>query len=418
MQVRNGKLVPSKQVAHKATAWFPRGDRIYTKTASENSDLRTYTADSAMQLGPIQGAVGLISRTAGSSDLVIQERVGGKWREYVGDLPLWADPSKRPNTVQSTFELIQCLSQNLLVSGNGFLLVSTKTFDGYPDSIISVPRILISPIDNPDLLESGRYYVNGRGAYEPYTSMTDGDLMHLKLNTRNYINWGVSPLNEGAPPLRVGLAAEAHAELFFEQGGLPPGFFVAKDGKDDSLEETFKLYYDSIRDDPTERHRPLILEGDFEWVSNFIPPSQTQLLDSRKFTYSAAAAIYGIPPPFIGDPNNPSWGTGARELLRFAFVSSIAPFLKHVSGGLTELLPSDLRVHLVPKHFLEAEPLEKARYYERAIQAGWLLRSEVRELEGLPEVDGIDDQPEPMNNGGQSDSGKDMGRNDNIEDSV
>ena len=47
---------------------------------------------------------------------------------------------------------------------------------------------------------------------------------------------------------------------------------------------------------------------------------------------------------------------------------------------------------------------ERKDYYKTAIEYGWLARNEVRELEDLNRVDGLDEYPQPLNMGsGQSD---------------
>src|SRR5690606_31675563 len=40
---------------------------------------------------------------------------------------------------------------------------------------------------------------------------------------------------------------------------------------------------------------------------------------------------------------------------------------------------------------LRGNPEARADFYTKAIEAGWMLRSEVRRLENLPELEGIDD---------------------------
>ena len=49
---------------------------------------------------------------------------------------------------------------------------------------------------------------------------------------------------------------------------------------------------------------------------------------------------------------------------------------------------------------------ERADYYKTAIEYGWLSRNEVRELEDLNKVDGLDEYLQPLNMGSGQDSGQ------------
>ena len=417
----------------KAGAWVPEGNaRRRARSAKANSNPDEYDENAAMQLAPVQGAVGFLARTVAASIPTIQERWGGQWRAYQGDeadLPLWAAPQLRPNRRQDQYDFRYMMASNALVGGNGYAVVSTRR-DGWPDSMIAPPGGLVEPygrsvFDTPGESDEGFSYSVSGQQMQPFSSLeTDGDVLHLKLATRRDMLFGVSPLMEAAPTLRAALAAEAHAELFFSQGGIPPAILSAKGEADEESRGALTEYYDRHRDNPNERHRPLVLDGDWEWLETFINPELMQLIDTRKFTWSAVSANYGLPPPLIGHPDVATWGTGVRQLIRFAQVGASAPLLMHFSWILSELLPTDLRVVLIPHHLIEAEPLEKARFYERAVKTGWLMLSEVRMMENLPPIEGLDDRElpspsdSPSDNGGDSDSGKDDGNTDNIEDAV
>jgi phage portal protein BeeE len=59
------------------------------------------------------------------------------------------------------------------------------------------------------------------------------------------------------------------------------------------------------------------------------------------------------------------------------------------------LLPSTQRAKFNAGGFVRATLLDRYTAHKLGIEAGWLQRSEVRELEDRPPIPGIDDQEPP-----------------------
>ena len=402
------------------------------RSAKQNTDPRNYKPNAALQIAPVLGAVQILARSVAAAGLTIQRKKGKIWEAIEDDLPKWADPEYRPNQYQNRYEMFYNLMMNYLVGGNGYELVLSKK-DGFPDQMISVPGGItsihfagqeISALDRRVPLTPGdklMYNIDGE-TYKPYTSLTpDGDVIHFKMISGPSTIYGQSPLMLGAPAMRSALAVEAHAELAFQTGGMPPGILIGetKDSLNAENKENMKMHWKRTRNNPEERFVPMVLSGPWQYISTYVNPDQMQLIDARKFNFQAAAAMYGVPPPLIGDTTITSWGQGIRQLVRLFVQFSLSPLLIHVGGMLTEALPNGVRAVMLPDHLLDAEPLEQARYLERLVLSGIILPSEAREDLGHPEMAGIDERPLPQrtpSGGGDSDSGKDDGRENNVED--
>ena len=397
------------------------------RSAKDNADPEQFAAKNALQLAPVQGAVGFLARTVARSDIVIEKKQqsDGRWLRVYDDLPMWADPARVPSQLQSSHTMRSHLARAILIGGSGYIMVASKRtrarrLRGYADSVITLAANRVSA-----------YYKGGSVKYKVSEAELDqfvrdkdeGDIVPIYYwqDDDEYLQ-GVSPLAETAPPLRIALAADAHAELLFQQGGLPPSLLIAAAGSlSDEYAKTIKEYYSENRRDPEQRHKPLLLEGDWKWLSTFVPPEQMQLLDSRKFSWSAVSAIYGVPPPFMGSPDVGTWGTGVRQLMRFALIGSVEPLLGMIGTAFTQLLPDGFRCRLSPEHLLEIEPLEKARFYERAVATGWMTLDEIRIREGLealpPGYLPPGQRPDSRERG-DSDSGNQEGEENDIENAV
>ena len=366
------------------------------RRAEDNLDPRRYNEYAAAQLTPVVGAVTAMTRGLAASTLEVQEKKGGIWVRTDKDIPRWCDPNFKPNRWQTRFDFFTLIGLGMLIGGNGFAVAISK-HAGYPDHVYAMPRKSLT-VSTPSLSEGipdrDPLYRSGRRKWElwdPYDAR--GDLLHMKFMTLEDPTMGISPLTLAAPFFRSALAAEAHAETFFTQGGVPPGIMVGKDNNavkflanEQNISE-LNSHYDAIRRDPRNRHKPLFMHGDFTWIDTFVNPNEMQLLDARKFTTAGTSAVYGVPPPLLGASDITSWGEGIQAQIRFFWSNSLAPFITMVSQGLSEFLPADMRIFLNPEHLLAGVPLERAQFYKLAYEVGWLQLNEIRAFEGMDELD-------------------------------
>jgi phage portal protein BeeE len=74
---------------------------------------------------------------------------------------------------------------------------------------------------------------------------------------------------------------------------------------------------------------------------------------------------------------------------------TLRPWLYRVERAVSTLLPRTQKARFNPGAMLRATLLDRYTAHKLGIDAGWLLPSEVRELEDRPPVAGIDDRPPP-----------------------
>ena len=391
-----------------AAMWQPwGGSGLSSRNAADNRDPSKYVGKAGLQIAPVFGAVSLIAGGASTSDVVVSEE-----RERITEgLPMWADENSRPNTVQSQTDLFDHIATSKLVGGNAFIKIISRRDDNYPDSVES-----LNPAEVKIPLEGKYRFEYQDKTYKPYSRANiNGDILHLRLMTIGGRYRGVSPLEVAAPPLRVALAAEATAELYFAAGGMPPSVLVFKNAAPDSdgVDEVIE-HYKEVRRRPEMAYVPLALEGDVQWLSTYIAPEQAQLLDSRKFSWHAASALYGVHPILLGAPGTATL-SGYREVQRSYRELTLTRFLRKIGKGMTELLPPVQRLTLKPEYMLRLEPLEQARWHERYLNMGVLYPSDILSDLGRPPREGIDERYERLYTSGgtgeDSDSSLDSGTN-------
>jgi phage portal protein BeeE len=71
----------------------------------------------------------------------------------------------------------------------------------------------------------------------------------------------------------------------------------------------------------------------------------------------------------------------------------LRPWLVRLETAISALLSSTTTVKFNAAALVRTDLLTRYQAHESAIRAGWKRRSEVRELEDLPPIAGIDDPP-------------------------
>lgn len=143
-----------------------------------------------------------------------------------------------------------------------------------------------------------------------------------------------------------------------------------------------------IKDRAVESQRtrgPMVLNSTLDVQPLGWNPSETQLLDARKFSLHELALIYGVDPTWLGASTVSQVYQNIEQqgltLIRF---SSLAGHLERFAQALSLALPPGEWVAPNLDAFLRGDPKLRYEVYEIGMRAGWLTVEDVRPLEDLP----------------------------------
>jgi HK97 family phage portal protein len=137
--------------------------------------------------------------------------------------------------------------------------------------------------------------------------------------------------------------------------------------------------------------------GGVKYVPVSIAPEEAQFIETQKLNAAGICRLYGIPGGMMagvelaGHEDYSSPEQRATDLLTW----TIRPWLHRLERAISTLLPSTQTVKFNPGAYLRPTLRERYEAHRLGIEAGWLLPSEVRALEDLPPVPGIDDRARP-----------------------
>lgn len=273
---------------------------------------------------------------------------------------------------------------SLLADGNAFIAT--------PRNALGVPVDLL-PLD-PTLVTVKRehgvitFLVNG----VEYGWM---DIMHIAGMMYPGGVRGISPIQAAREVIEGGLTTQNSSTAFAKNMAIPPALIeVPSQGGDpkverDKAKRIAALWQDSHGGDNSGRVGVLVGGASLKTIA--VSPEDSQWLETRKFSVSEIARIYGVPPHLIADAtNSTSWGSGLAEQNQMFSQLTLQPLTERIEEGHARLLTTHGLNEVFIKFNIDAKlrsaPKERAETSNIKINNGSLTINEARAIDDMPPV--------------------------------
>jgi HK97 family phage portal protein len=337
------------------------------------------TIESALRLSTVWGCVRLLADSVSTLPLHV----------YRGDD---RDPIPTPRLLQrpsadfpELADWLWAVMASLLLRGNAWGLVTDRRGAGLlPSQVDLVHPDRVAITTNGDGLRVIRI-----GGVE----QNPADVFHVKAFPWPGQLEGLSPIAYAREGIGLGLAAERYGAKFFGDSAIPSGVLTSdqhiKSADADTLKERWKARHKGRRD--------IAVLGDgakFQPIT--IAPEESQFIQTQKFSVSTICRIYGIPPEMVAGETAGHEAYTSPEMRGTDFLTfTLRPWLLRIERAVSGLLPSTQTAKFNAGGMVRATLLDRYTAHKLGIEAGWLLPSEVRELEDRPPIAGIDDTEPP-----------------------
>ena len=219
------------------------------------------------------------------------------------------------------------------------------------------------------------------------------NMFHLKGLTGEGIV-GINPIRANRDTLGLTKAAEKYGAKFFGDKGHA-GSVLQHPG------QLSKEAQDRLRDSIKKQNATgtLVLEEGMKWEQLGIAPEEMQFLGTRQFQVVDIARIYRIPPHMIQDLTKSSFNNIEQQALEFVQYTMTPWFVRWEQLVQKTLLLGDTEyyVEFLINSLLRGAIKDRFLAYTKAISTGWLSRNEVRRMENLNSVEGLDAYLYPAN---------------------
>jgi HK97 family phage portal protein len=334
------------------------------------------TSDTALRLSTVWGCVRLLADSVSTLPLHVYR---GDDRDPITTPALLQRPSA---DFPELADWLWAIMASLLTRGNAWGVVTARGGAGMlPAQVDLLDPAHVTVTTDGD----GRRVIRVHGVEKD-----PADLFHCKAYPWPGQLEGLSPVAYFREAIGLGLAAERFGARFFGDNAIPSGYLHSEQRMDDAAAKKVKAVWEQAH----KGKRDTAVLGGVTYRNVSIAPEEAQFIETQKFNVATICRIYGVPPEMMGGETAGHEAYTSPEMRGTDLLTwTLRPWLHRVERAISRLLPSTQRARFNPGGYVRATLLDRYQAHKLGIEAGWLLRSEVRELEDRPPVAGIDDQP-------------------------
>ena len=250
-------------------------------------------------------------------------------------------------------------------------------------------------INNLELIPAGNVNIEKQddGTYEYYVNgiKTPGErITHLRLWQIPGDILGYGPLQRHKSIIQASLDLQSYADNWFRTSAIPTGTLTTTE----FLSPEVALANKQAFVESQVNRSVAVLSSGLSYQSISLNPEEAQFLENQKFVTRQIATMFGVPSMYLSLSVEGSGltYTNGNEDRKKLYEDGLQQYIIRIQEAITDLLPRGQKAAFNMTEFLKPNVSMRYQAYQVALNAGFMTVDEVRELEGLPQIE----MPEPV----------------------
>jgi HK97 family phage portal protein len=352
--------------------------------------LRTGTVNptTAQGVSAVYACVGAISETVASLPLILFRRNGDD-RDRASDHPLYKVLHDMANPEQTALEAREYLQACMLLRGNAYARI-VLGWDGQVRELWPL---------SPDRVTVLR--VAGKVAYD-YTDVAgvvhrllSHEVLHLRHRLGDDGVLGISPITAARGVVELAIAERDHGVNTFRNGTKMLGVLKFPGKLKDDQRQAIRNSWATQHAGGANAGKTAVLEEGVDFQALSMSLEDADWVVARQFSVEEVCRLFRVPPTIVGDLRHGNYSNSVELARQFVTMSLRRHLVAWEQAIAKQLLTEAGRRIYFAEHqvegLLRGDAANRADFYTKGIDAGWMLRSEARRFENLPTIKGIDD---------------------------
>ncbi len=366
-------------------------DFWYSQIGSRSISGAHVTPDRALQFSTVYKCIKVYYETVGMLPRHLYE--AGTARKRVTTHPV-AKLLTTPNRWQTPAQFFGMLEAHKQLRGNGYAEIYYDR-RGQPSELVPLHPDRVTPEIAPSGLP--RWVVKDANGLNPRT-LVQGEIMHLTgMTVDGYV--GVNPVMAEREAIGSAIASRDYGSRYWNNDARPP-FWIKVPAKFENNEaragfrDDWQAAYGGVN-----QHRPAVLDRGMEIVELSIDNQTAQWMEARKYSDTDLCGLWRMPPHKIGILTDAKYANIEQQSIEFVTDTILPQLVGWEQVFDRDLLLADEGLYLenLVNGLLRGDTKSRYEAYGKGIQDGWLTRNEVRRMENMPPLDGLDEPLQPLN---------------------
>lgn len=347
--------------------------------------------NSTLTLSAFFNAVDIITNDFAKLPKAVYKKIDGGREKQAGH-PVNYLISKRPNSFMTAFMHDKMLILHAIFKGNGYSEIIRN------ENATPIAFQLIDQDQHPVQVVSHQ----GKLFYKFNNRIISGeDMIHIPGFSFNGIT-GVSVITYAANSIGINLSSQEFAGDYYNSKGIGLGVITTTKEMNPDAKIRYGTALGDVLSSKGSGYKAAVIDEAGSFTNLKITPQEAEFLKTHKSGVEECARWLNIPLYKLKAYDNIN--NSITEQLEISHVSdSILPWAIKAEQEFTiktlthAELAADFYIKANVNALLRADTKTKTEYYAKAITWGWLTRNEVRALEDLNSIEGLDEILQPVN---------------------
>lgn len=297
---------------------------------------------------------------------------------------------------RTPLSVLQPLLNDWLIHGNGY----AEIVDG---RLVRLPPTRASLVRKDGTTEHWLQVTPFYSDVEEVRYLAPNEFLHLKMLPSDSEIVGQSPLARVSPAMAMAVSVIETAGAALENAARPGAILVAPGGMKPEARERLRNDFTKVFGGANSGKTAVL---DFDAKIERLPTPESALADAHvalaQFSVAEVARAFGVPLSLLAQTSDTNRSTAAEEARQFS-IFGVQPLARQLADALSGFLLTDaerergVSVVIDLRDALLGYGQERAQYASTLVNAGLASRNELRDLLGLPDIDGGDTLAVPAN---------------------
>lgn len=353
-----------------------------------NTSQTVATEKSALTLSSFYNAIDILSDDIAKLPKAVYQKEG-KNRNQLHDHPVNYLLAKEPHPKMIAYTFWKTIETLRLLRGNAFAEIIRNQSTGYP------VHLAIRDNDEVEVFETSEklYY-----KYKGRTIEQDNMLHFLGFSLDGKL--GVGIITYAAAQLGVSLENQKYGETVYKNRGLTYGVIESDNEVTDPNKKLLAEGFNA-KMSTQDPHKVAVLDEGMKYKRIAVTPQEAQFLETNKNGVKEVCRWLNIAPHLLKDLDSANYSNIYQQSIEHVNLSVVPRKMRHEQECDRKLFTSAEKsttyVRFNEMILLRGDMDSKAKYYTAMVYAGINTRNEIRALEDMNPIDGLDEILQPVN---------------------